>query len=156
MCHTPIVIGGLDITRAPFSAGRRWKNSEKTAFAWLIHSIGRNTRPVAATSGFWSSPGLPPLGDALGIVPAHRHGQRNGRQVWCFFIVFLSACKPCRPPGQYSANTRPMAASSGFRGSHELPPSGDESGIVPAHQLGRQTGSDGGAFDRHRQFCHQR
>jgi hypothetical protein len=49
-----------------------------------------------------------------------------------------------------------MASSIGFLGSHELPPSGDVSGIVPAHQLGRRTGLDGGAFDHHRWFRHRR
>ena len=56
--------------------------------------IGRNTRPVAASSGFRCSPGPPPSGDAHGIVPAHRHGQRNGRQVWCFFVVFFLNANP--------------------------------------------------------------
>jgi len=71
------------------------------------------------------------------------------------FHRFLSACKPCHLPGQYGVNTRLMVASSGFRGSHELSPLGDVGGIVPAHQLGHRTGSDGGAFDRHQRFRHQ-
>ncbi len=35
---------------------------------------------MAAFSGFWESPGPPPLGDVRGILPAHRHGHRNGQQ----------------------------------------------------------------------------
>jgi len=66
------------------------------------------------------------------------------------------AFSSCHLQGRYGANTCPMAASSGFWGSHELPPLGDVSGIVPAHQLGRRTGLDGGAFDRHRRFRHRR
>jgi hypothetical protein len=51
--------------------------------------IGRNTRPEASTSGFRDSPGPPPSVDALGYVPAHRQGERIGRQVWYFFVVFF-------------------------------------------------------------------
>jgi hypothetical protein len=44
-------------------------------------TIGRHTCPEASISGFRDSPGPPPSVDALGYVPAHRQGQRNGRQV---------------------------------------------------------------------------
>jgi hypothetical protein len=47
-----------------------------------------------ATSGFHRSPGPPPSGDVLDIIPADRQGQRNGQQVWYFFIFFYSACNP--------------------------------------------------------------
>ena len=36
--------------------------------------------PMAAFSGFYESPGPPPLGDAHGIVPPHRDGHQNGHQ----------------------------------------------------------------------------
>jgi hypothetical protein len=51
--------------------------------------ISRHTRPMTATSGFPDSPEPPPSVDALGTVPAHRQGERNGRQVWYFFVVFF-------------------------------------------------------------------
>jgi hypothetical protein len=35
---------------------------------------------MAAFSGFYESHGPPSLVDASGIVPAHRHGHRNGQQ----------------------------------------------------------------------------
>ncbi len=50
--------------------------------------------PMTATSGFRRSPGPPPSGDVLDIVPADRQGQQNGRQVWYFFVFFYSACNP--------------------------------------------------------------
>ena len=49
---------------------------------------------MEATSGFPRSPEPPPLGDALGYVPAHRQGQRNGRHVWYFFVFFLWHLNP--------------------------------------------------------------
>ncbi len=51
-------------------------------------TIGSHTRPEALTSGFRDSPGPPPSVDALGYVPAHQQGQRNGQQVWYFFVFF--------------------------------------------------------------------
>ena len=50
--------------------------------------------PMTATSGFRHSPGPPPLGDVLDIVPADCQGQRNGRQVWCFFVNFFCMATP--------------------------------------------------------------
>ncbi len=44
MCHTPIVIWGLDVTLIPFVASWRWKNLEKTGISvtnriyWLQYS----------------------------------------------------------------------------------------------------------------------
>ena len=35
---------------------------------------------MVAFSGFNESHEPPPLGDALGIVPPHRNGHRNGQQ----------------------------------------------------------------------------
>jgi hypothetical protein len=68
------------------------KKLKKTAHAWPIATIGRNTRPMAASSGFYQSPGCPPLGNAQGIVPAHRHGLWNGqKKLVHFFAVVLFA-----------------------------------------------------------------
>jgi hypothetical protein len=46
---------------------------------------------MAASSGFYQSPGPPLLGNAHGIVPAHRRGHQNGHEGWSFFVVFLFA-----------------------------------------------------------------
>jgi hypothetical protein len=34
---------------------------------------------MAVFSGFYENPGLPPSGDARGLVPLHRDDRRNGR-----------------------------------------------------------------------------
>jgi hypothetical protein len=65
------------------------KNSEKTENNVSNATFGRHTRPDASTSGFPDSPQSPPSVDALGYVPAHQQGERNGRQVWYFFVVFF-------------------------------------------------------------------
>jgi len=107
-----------------------------------------------------------PVASGVALVPLHRTmclvlyrrtatASETAGKYDAFSSFFLSACKPFCPPGQYGVNTCQMAASSGFRGSHELPPPGNVSDIVPAHQLGRRTGSDGDAFDRHQQFRHR-
>jgi len=40
---------------------------------------GASSRPMAAFSGFYKSSGPPPLVDARGIAPSHRHGYQNGQ-----------------------------------------------------------------------------
>ena len=49
---------------------------------WRVQlvAIGASACPMAAFSGFYESPGPPPLGDACSIVPSHCHGHQNGRQ----------------------------------------------------------------------------
>ena len=49
---------------------------------------GASSRPMAAFSGFWWSPGFAALGNALRIASAHRHGYQNGPQ-WRYI---------CSPP----------------------------------------------------------
>jgi hypothetical protein len=46
---------------------------------------------MVAFSGFKEKHELPPSGNVHSIVPAHRHGQKNGQQSWCIFIVVLFA-----------------------------------------------------------------
>jgi hypothetical protein len=41
---------------------------------------GASSCLMAASSGFWSSPGHAALGNALGVAPADRHGHQNGKQ----------------------------------------------------------------------------
>jgi hypothetical protein len=45
---------------------------------------GANSRPMAASSGFQSSPGHAALGDAVLIALVHRRGHQNGR--WMRYI----------------------------------------------------------------------
>ncbi len=117
-------------------------------------SITRNIHPEASTSGFHHSPGSPPLGDVLGILPVHSHGKKNGLQVGCVFCRFF-CIRPCCLPGCYDMSTCPMMASSGFELSPGSPPSGDAWGILLVHQFGHQNRSDGGAFVHCQWFHHQ-
>ena len=54
---------------------------------------------MVAFSGFYESHGPTPLGDAHGIVPAHRHGHESGQQsghiLHCHFVF----CRPGRCRG---------------------------------------------------------
>jgi hypothetical protein len=64
---------------------KKTEKYKKNTDRWL--TIGCQTRLEASTIGFRDSPAGPPLSlsvDALGY-----QGQRNGRQVWYFFVVFL-------------------------------------------------------------------
>jgi hypothetical protein len=53
---------------------------------------------MAAFSGFYESHGPTPSGNARGVVPAHRHGHRNGQQsghiLHCHFVF-------CRPGSRW-------------------------------------------------------
>jgi hypothetical protein len=42
---------------------------------WPLGQYGASSRLMAASSGFWSSPGHAALGNALCVAPADRHGQ---------------------------------------------------------------------------------
>jgi hypothetical protein len=59
----------------------------------LLEQYGTSSCPMAASRGFWYSPGHAVLGNALCIAPTHRHGYRNGQQRrWfvfqhCFFVL---------------------------------------------------------------------
>jgi hypothetical protein len=55
--------------------------------ARAIHS--RYLPKMAASSGFYQSPELPPLGNALGIATAHPQGHRNGQQRRCICFHHL-------------------------------------------------------------------
>jgi hypothetical protein len=46
----------------------------------LLGGYGSSSHPMAASSGFWSSPGHTALGYALCIALADRHGHQNGQQ----------------------------------------------------------------------------
>ncbi len=85
ICHTPIVIWGF-----PCACG---------LFQWFdiqLMAIGASACPMVASSGFYWSPGPPPLGDARGIVPPHRDAIETASFVGVFVDCCLSACCPGR------------------------------------------------------------
>ena len=102
--------------------------------------IGASACPMATFSGFYESHGPPPLGDARGIVAAHRHGHQNGQQSGHIFASSFCLLSPWRPPGRYGVSSRPMAAFSGFYESPGPPSLGNECGIAPAHRHGYRNG----------------
>jgi len=54
------------------------------------------------------------------------------------------------PIDAIGASARPMVAFSGFSESHEPPPSGDVSGIVPPHRHGHRNDQQRGGHFAHR------
>jgi hypothetical protein len=56
------------------------KSKKQPALACPMDAIEASARPMVTFSGFCESHKPPPLGDAPSIVPAHRHGHRNGQQ----------------------------------------------------------------------------
>ncbi len=87
----------------------------------------------------------------LRIATAIEMAKKYGIFVYCCLVCIW----PCCPPGQYSAKTRPMAASSGIKCSPGPPPSVNVLGIAQVHHCGRQMGCIKGAFIRCQQFHHQ-
>ena len=61
---------------------------------------------MVAFSGFYESHGPTPLGNVCGIVPAHRHGHRNGQQSG----LILHLCFVCCRPGGRQGDTEPVVA----------------------------------------------
>jgi hypothetical protein len=94
----------------------------------------QNTHPMATFSVFYQSPGPPPLGNARGIVLAHRHGHQIGQQSWFTYLLSYWLLLPWQPLGQYLASSRPMAASSGFQGRPEHDALGDAVCTALAHR----------------------
>jgi len=68
--------------------------------------IGARARPMAVFSGFYESHGPTPSGDVRGIVPAHRHGQQNGKQSGHMLHLRFVCCRP----GGCRGNTEPVVA----------------------------------------------
>jgi len=82
------------------------KSKKQPALACPIDAIGASARKMAAFSGFYESPGPPPLVDARGIVPPHCDGHRNGHQSG----YILHHCFICCRPGGRRGNTEPVVA----------------------------------------------
>ena len=74
--------------------------------AYPIDAIGASACLMVAFSDFYESHGPPPSGDARGIVPAHRHGHRNGQQSGQI-LHFHFVC--CRPGGRWGDMERVVA-----------------------------------------------
>ncbi len=90
----PLKTGALASTCNFFVQVGDENTQEKLAYAWPIACIGRNSCPMVASSGFYQSPGPPLLGDACGIVPAHRRGHQNGQESWSIFCCCFVCCCP--------------------------------------------------------------
>ncbi len=122
------------------------KKHKKREYAWPIATIGRNTCPMTASSGFYQSPGPPPLGNARGIVPVHLRGHKNGQQVGAFFHCFFVCC----PPGKRRGNTEravawwrhPMAFGVALDMPHQRMPSV----LLQCTCMAIEMASDRGAF----------
>jgi len=56
--------------------------------------VGASACPTAAFSSFYESHEPPPLGDARGIVPAHRDGHQNGQQSGHILHLHFFRCRP--------------------------------------------------------------
>ena len=61
---------------------------------------------MVAFSDFYESPGHAALGDAQCIVPAHRHGHKNGQQSGHIFHLRFVCCRP----GSRWGDTEPVVA----------------------------------------------
>ncbi len=86
-----IFLSHLRVHHTPWWIINTLFHDEKTkkimAHTWPIAIIGRNTGPMVLSSGYYQSPGPPPLGNLRGIVPAHRRGHQHGQQSWSIFVV---------------------------------------------------------------------
>jgi len=88
MCHTHIVIRA---TQALFQQFDHEIYPQYRGMHVQLMSIRASACPMAAFSGFYESPGLPPSGDACDIAPAHRHNHQNGQQSGHIYIDVLFA-----------------------------------------------------------------
>ena len=75
------------------------KLKKQPTLVCLIDAIGASARPMALFSGFYESPGPPPLGNAHSIVPPHRN---NG--------YIIHRCFVCYCPGGRRGNTELVVA----------------------------------------------
>ncbi len=112
----------------------------KSTYAWLIASICRITCLMAASSGFYQSPGPPPLGNAWCMVLAHCHSHQTCQHSWSIFLLSCCLLLPWRPLGQYGASSCSMVVSSGFPGSPRHAALGDAICIALVHRRDHQNG----------------
>jgi hypothetical protein len=114
------------------------KMHKNTAYAGPIATIGHNTCLMVVSSGFYQSPGSPPLGNVHSIIPAHCCGRQNGQQSWSIFLLSFCLLLPWWPLGQYGVSSCPMVASIGFWGGLGHVASGNAICIAPAYHRGHQ------------------
>ncbi len=132
--------GALVSTRNIYLRVDNKKTKKKLAYAWPIACIGHNTCLMAASSGFYQSPGPPPLGNACGIVLAHCRGHWNGQQSRSIFLSSFCLVLPWWLLGQYGASSCLMVVSSCFQGSPGHAALGPAICIAPANRRGHQNG----------------
>ena len=139
MCHTPIVIRA---TRALF------QQFDDEIYPWnrgkhvQLMPIGASACPMVVFSGIYESHWPPPLGNARGIIPAHRHGHQNGQQSGHILHLHFVCCHLGGRRGdteQVVARWRHLVA---FMKALDLLhwSLGDERGIAPSHRHGYQNG----------------
>jgi hypothetical protein len=109
---------------------------------------------MVVSSVFYQSPGPPPLGDARGIVPAHRCGHQNGQQSWpIFYRRFICCCPGGRWGNAEQIVARwwhPVASRVALDMLHRAIPSV----LLRRTAVAIKTTNNGGAFVRHsRLFC---
>jgi hypothetical protein len=94
MCHTPIVIrlGQLE----PFVNNLTMKYPQNRGKHVRLMPIGASARPMATFSGFYESPGPPPLDNVRVIVT----GQQSE-----FILLLFCLLSPWRPLQQYGASS---------------------------------------------------
>ena len=71
-----------------------------------LGNIGASAHTMAAFSGIFESHKPHQSGDTCGILPAHRHSHRNGRQRW----HILHHCFVCCRPGSRRGDTERVVA----------------------------------------------
>ena len=112
---------------------------------------------MAAFSGFYESPGPPPSGDALGIVPLQRDGHRNGQQSGYIFYHRFVECHPGGSRGdtepvvtQWQRPVGPVASGVALDMLHQAMMH------VLLHHLSMaiEMACDGGAFVHRRRLFH--
>ena len=144
MCHTPIVIRGLDVIRAPFSAGRRWKKNREQ---WKILSDHLLSTAILA----WMHR---PVASVIALDPLH----------WVMHLVSYRCISTARKMAIKLTLSSAWAMQSKYStddGVQWLWVTPWTPSICrckwhrPAHQRRCWTGSDGGAFDFQWRFWHQ-
>jgi hypothetical protein len=117
-------------------------------------TIGCKTCPMVVSSGFYQSPGPPPLSDACSIVLAHCRGHQNGQQSWSIFSLSFQLLLPWQPLGQYGASSHPRQRSLASRVALDMPYQAMPSVSLRRTTVAIEMANDSGACVCHCQlFC---
>ena len=154
ICHTP---SKFRTHRAQSRHLRHLKLLKDGKFMTLrcpFYNIRASACPIAAVSGFYESHGSTSSGDVRGIVPAHRHGHRNGQQSGHILHRRFVFCLPgCRrgDTERVVARWRHLVA---FMKALDLLHQAMLTVFHHRTAMAMEMASDGGTFVRcHRLFC---